>query len=228
MAICGIYKYQNLINNKIYIGKAKDIMQRKRDHRYNASNPKRDNCVFHKALRKYGENNFSFEIIEECPKEKLDEREQYWIKYYNTKIPNGYNMTFGGDGGQSDLFKKPVEQYDLYGKFLAEYGSASEAARQNNVFLSNLTAACRGETSQCGGYQWKYKGDHKEIKMIPRANGKLVAQYDKEKNLIKIYLSAADAAKETGIGVGGIRHACNGHSHSSGGFIWKYIEEGDE
>lgn len=133
---CGIYKYQNSINQKIYIGKAQDIAQRVRDHRYNASNPERDNCVFHKALRKYGEENFIFEIVEECDKSILDEREQYWIAYYNSQLPNGYNMTSGGDGGQGELFRKPVMQYSLLGEFIKEYESASEAARQLDVFKS--------------------------------------------------------------------------------------------
>lgn len=225
--ICGIYKYQNLINNKIYIGKAIDIAQRRRDHRSSSSNRK-DNCIFHKALRKYGEDNFSFEVIEECKKEELNEREKYWIKYYNSIIPNGYNMTTGGDSGQGELFRKSVCQYDLMGNFIQEYESASEAARQLKVFKSNLTAACRGETSQCGGYQWKYKDDkNKKIIPIHDRNGKFVQQYDKKMNLIKIYPSAAIAAKETGIGVGSIRNCCNGYSRSGGGYIWKYIKEGE-
>jgi len=227
--ITGIYKYQNLINGKIYIGKGLDIAQRRRDHRSDADNQK-DNCIFHKALRKYGENNFSFEIIEECLPEQLDEREQYWINFYHSYIQDplcqgGYNMTPGGDGGQGSLFKKPVYQYDLMGNFIQEFESASEAARQLNLFKSNLTAACRGETSQCGGFQWKYKNDNKEIKMIAIKNGKLVAQYDKNMNLIKIYLSAIEAAKETGIGVGSIRNCCNGFSKTGGGYIWKHWEE---
>lgn len=221
---CGIYKYQNSINQKIYIGKAQDIAQRVRDHRYNASNPKRDNCVFHKALRKYGEENFIFEIVEECDKSILDEREQYWIAYYNSQLPNGYNMTSGGDGGQGELFRKPVMQYSLLGDFIKEYESASEAARQLDVFKSNLTAACRGETSQCGGFQWKYKDDPREIKPIAKANGKLVAQYDKNNTFIKIYTSAKEASDITGIGVGSIRHCCNGRSKSAGGYIFKYLE----
>lgn len=225
----GIYKYQNLINNKIYIGKGIDIAQRRRDHRFDAER-KNDNCIFHKALRKYGEENFSFEIIEKCNQNELNEKEQYWIAYYHSYIKDplckgGYNMTPGGDGGQGELFKKPVCQYDLMGNFIQEYESASEAARQLNVFKSNLTAACRGETSQCGGYQWKYKDEDKEIKIVAVKNGKLVAQYDKEMNLIKIYLSAVEAAKETGIGVGSIRNCCNGFTKSGGGYIWRHWKE---
>lgn len=226
MAICGIYKYQNLINNKIYIGQAIDIAQRRREHRYDASNSKRDNCIFHKALRKYGEDNFSFEVIEKCSKDILNERERYWIEYYNSIIPNGYNMTTGGDSAQGEIFKKAVEQYDLYGNFIKEFDSASEAARQLNLFNSNITSACRGEYSQCGGFQWKYKDDDsKKIALIAEAKGKIVVQYDKNMNLIKIYPSAKIASQETGVNVGGIRNCCNGYSRSSGGYIWMHYEK---
>ena len=52
------------------------------------------------------------------------------------------------DGGRGELFRKSVMQYSLLGEFIQEYESAFEAARQLGVFKSNLTAACRGETSQ--------------------------------------------------------------------------------
>ena len=225
MAICGIYKYQNLINNKIYIGQAMDIAQRRREHRHDASNPHRDNCIFHKAIRKYGEDNFSFEIIEECSKGELNEKEQYQIKYYNSEIPSGYNMTSGGDSSQGEIFKKAVEQYDLYGNFIKEFENASDTARQLNLFVSNITSACRGEYSQCGGFQQKYKEDDKKITLIAETNGKIVAQYDKNMNLIKIYPSAKIASQETNINVGGIRNCCNGYSKSSGGYIQRHQEE---
>ena len=66
----GIYKYQNLINGKIYIGQSKDIARRKKDHFTRAFNNFSTNSEYdsplHRAMRKYGLENFSFEIIEEC------------------------------------------------------------------------------------------------------------------------------------------------------------------
>ena len=227
MAKCGIYKIQNIENNKIYIGQSVDIAQRWREHRSDVLT-NRDNSILHKAIKKYGIHNITFEIIEECEKNKLDEREIYWIQYYNSIIPNGYNQTSGGYSGQGDLFKKSVLQYDLKGNFIQEFESASEAARQLDVFKSNLTAACRGETSQCGGFQWKYKDTEKEIKTIPVKNGKLVYQYDKNMNLIAIYLSAVDAEKNTQIKAGNIRQCCNGRSKTAGGFVWRYLKEDEE
>ena len=94
----GIYKFTNLINGNAYIGQASNIDRRYREHisRANNSNNKEYNSVFHKALRKYGLENFSFEILEECSIEILNEREQYWINYFNT-YQKGYNCTSGGD-----------------------------------------------------------------------------------------------------------------------------------
>lgn len=97
---CGIYKITNNINNKIYIGQSQNIEQRWRSHKYESINEKQKpyNYSIHKAFRKYGLDNFSFDIIEIVPKEKLNEREIYWINYYNS-YKNGYNETLGGEGG---------------------------------------------------------------------------------------------------------------------------------
>lgn len=100
----GIYKITNLVNGKIYIGKSLNIKARFAAHRsyYKTHAPSRDIHYYHNrlytAMRQYGLENFSFEVIEECPSEKLNEREVYWIEYYDS-YNNGYNMTLGGDGG---------------------------------------------------------------------------------------------------------------------------------
>jgi len=76
---CGIYKITNLINKKVYIGQSVNIESRWRDEKA-ASNCLSDceyNSVRSRAFRKYGIENFSFEIIEECSKEQLNEREGY-------------------------------------------------------------------------------------------------------------------------------------------------------
>ena len=97
----GIYKITNKINNKNYIGKSKNIEQRWKQHIYEAEQGStRALC---RALNKYGQVNFNFEIIESISLEEYDtlsnEREKYWISYYNSFSDQGYNMTEGGDGG---------------------------------------------------------------------------------------------------------------------------------
>lgn len=99
----GIYKITNKINNKCYIGKSSDIDRRWKDHQRLAfsSGHKEYNKVLYQAFRKYGLENFNFEIIEEIEDnyESLsNEKEKYWIQFYNS-YQTGYNESLGGDGG---------------------------------------------------------------------------------------------------------------------------------
>jgi len=92
----GIYKITNMINNKCYIGQSVNIKQRWKNHK--TVNPKDHeyNYPLYQAFRKYGINNFNFEVIEECSIDELNNKEEYWIKYYNS-YNNGYNQTLGGN-----------------------------------------------------------------------------------------------------------------------------------
>lgn len=91
----GIYKITNNLNGHCYIGQSRNINKRWSDHKV-ASGNKNDkgyDYPLYKAFRKYGIENFTFEIIEECKIEELNKKEHYWIKYYNPI----YNQTEGGD-----------------------------------------------------------------------------------------------------------------------------------
>lgn len=91
-----IYKITNTINGKNYIGQTiKSIEKRFSQHKNNYTKPYFEHLALYKAFRKYGIENFTFEPIEEIDNEKLDEREIYWIKEYNSYY-NGYNSTLGG------------------------------------------------------------------------------------------------------------------------------------
>lgn len=104
--ICGIYKIENLINGKVYIGQSSDIKKRWYSHKRDSSieTSKNYNYPLYKAFRKYGVDNFKFEIIEECLKEELNDKEIYYIQLYRSYInfedSNGYNQTLGGDGSR--------------------------------------------------------------------------------------------------------------------------------
>ena len=109
----GIYKITNLINNKSYIGQSIKIESRWEEHRRNAFNFKdiNYNKCFYQAIRKYGLENFKFEVIEECKVEELDEREIYWISFYQTFPPDlgkGYNLYPGGKGNYPKLTNEQV------------------------------------------------------------------------------------------------------------------------
>lgn len=76
----GIYKITNTITNQVYIGKSVDINRRWREHKTPKAN---GNDLLHGDMKKYGTDNFRFDVIEECTKEKLLERELFYIKKYN-------------------------------------------------------------------------------------------------------------------------------------------------
>lgn len=80
----GIYKIENIINGKCYIGQSINIKRRWEIHRSELKNNTHYNQYLQKAWNKYGENSFNFSIIEECDHNKLDEREMFWVKEYNS------------------------------------------------------------------------------------------------------------------------------------------------
>mgnify|MGYP004621963407 FL=1 len=86
--IVGIYKITNLLNNKCYVGQSINIYRRWRAHR--CAN---DAYPLHAAMKKYGVENFSFEILEECNVDKLNEKESYYIQ----KLQPEYNCDCGGN-----------------------------------------------------------------------------------------------------------------------------------
>jgi group I intron endonuclease len=109
-----IYKATNKVNGKVYIGKTKYTLDhRKSEHIRKAKNGK---LLFHKALRKYGEVNFDWNVIYQCDNfEELNKAEIKFITEYNSNEV-GYNLTTGGDGGYTfsdDVLKKIGEHTKL-------------------------------------------------------------------------------------------------------------------
>lgn len=88
-------------NGKKYVGQTIHLEKRKQEHKNQACNPKcaSYDCAFHRAIRKYGVDNFEFFILEDnIPRQLLDEKEIYWIQKMNSFGNDGYNMTVGGNG----------------------------------------------------------------------------------------------------------------------------------
>ncbi len=88
---CGIYKITNKLNNMCYIGQSTNIELRWIAHIKHIKEIDNEDNYFYQQIRKYGITNFTFEILEECSIDKLNEKEQYWFKQYNCLKPNGYN-----------------------------------------------------------------------------------------------------------------------------------------
>lgn len=88
-----LYQITNLINNKKYIGQTNNIQKRWSNHKC-CNSP---NMVIAKAIKKYGVDNFKFEVLyKDIPIDKIDDLERKIIQEKNTLVPNGYNVSKGG------------------------------------------------------------------------------------------------------------------------------------
>lgn len=92
-----IYKITNTVNNKIYVGKTKNVTQRWKNHTSNVGKLRRP---LYDAMLHYGIDKFVMEIIDIGTPDNIDELEKFWIKELNS-INEGYNLTEGGGGGDT-------------------------------------------------------------------------------------------------------------------------------
>ena len=109
-----LYLITNLINNKKYVGQTiqtKGYKKRFKEHIYSALNHKTHISCLHKAISKYGPDNFEVKLlIHNIPEDKIDFYECLWIDKLNTYYRNyGYNMTFGGSGVKGYHFTEDVK-----------------------------------------------------------------------------------------------------------------------
>lgn len=200
-----IYKITNIINDKGYVGKTiHSPKKRWKSHLYYAKSG--GPMVISRAIRKHGENNFKFEVIEECLVEEINSRETYWINYHDT-FHNGYNSSMGGEGaglgvkrkrGAVHPHAKAVDCYDLKGNYLCTYNSRGEAAWETarSSRSQSINNCIEGKTFQAYGYRWTWEGEPlKEVSNRINKRGKVYGVH-LESNRKKMWKSQADAAEE--------------------------------
>ena len=202
-----IYKITNILNDKGYVGRTeKDPQERFKGHIYAAHSG--GPMVISRAIRKHGEENFKFEVLEECSVEDQYIRESQLIEKYDT-FRNGYNSSLGGEGAGAGIKRergavhpdaKAVDQYDLKGKYLCTYDSMGEGAYASGVRdtrgVGGIIACIKGITFQSYGYRWALKGEPlKEVNNRINRGGKVYGIH-LESGRKKMWKSQADATEE--------------------------------
>lgn len=123
-----IYKITNNVNGKVYIGQTiQTIKERFYQHCATKCSDSVLNMAIHKAIKKYGKSNFTIEVIEEVDKDSLNDREKFWIEYYNS-YNNGYNSTRGGQ--DSSTYCKELDTESI----IKEYNSGKSLRSIGNTF----------------------------------------------------------------------------------------------
>ncbi len=222
--ISGIYCIENIINHKKYIGQSVDIYNRWRNHKNELLHNCHDNDYLQKSFNKYGLDNFSFYIIEECFPQNLDEREIYYINYYHTLDDNyGYNLKAGGQDGTISEYGKIKKSNSLKNTY--QNTNLKEIRRQDALKQwSNpeIKAKHCGENNGMYGRTHSYEAKEKISKsqkgrVSPKRNTTPVLCVE----LNKIYSCAAEAMKQLNITTK-ILEVCKGNRATAGGYHWQF------
>lgn len=219
----GIYKITDTITGEIYIGQSIQIEHRWQEHRKRSQDLK-ENTLLYQAIRRDGLDNFIFEVIEECTKEELNDKEKYWIQYYHTWVGDpeynkGLNIQPGGDSCQ---IYNAEDFYKLWDSGM----TVTNIAKQMH---------CSPTTVQKYLYNYKDYNAHtshvrggQSILQKEKANKEIktnINQFDLKGNFIKGWASAKEIQRELGINAASIGKVLNGNRLSAGGFQWKRFGE---
>ena len=205
------------------------------------------------AIESYGKENFIKEIIETgiSDKESLNIREQYWIQTLDTKSPNGYNLTDGGDGcqGMTQETKEKIRQKNRLnvGEKCARYGKKNSENHNRILREANLGRVQSEATKEKIGQSLRGMKRSREsiIKQVetrkrnkkPYTDERIenlknkqphalkVSQYTKDCVFVAHYRSSKEAYRVTGINNATISKCCKGLLKSAGKFIWKFTNE---
>ena len=202
-----IYKIENMVNGKVYIGKTLSTPeQRWREHLKDSQKTDYSNRPLYKAFKKYGVENFKLSTIENCEESQVNEREIYWIQHYGS-FKNGYNATIGGDG-------KRYCDYDLIFALFQEGKNVKEISQITNYDI----ATCRTALDNYGITRQDRRA---------RANesiNRVVVQLDKiTEEAVGVFSSITEAYNSLGKQHSGhIAEVCNGKRKTAYGYKWKY------
>lgn len=220
----GIYVIVNLNNGKKYVGQSYSVSRRFLVHKNKLRKGKHPNIHLQSAWNKYGENSFSFEILEYCPIDALNEREEYWINAFKTYTSEGYNMTLGGNGNRGYVWSRASREH-LSAVMKISVSRYWSGKRLTEAHKEKLRAAAKNrsaETKRKIGEASRRAMANPEIKqkMILHQNNKAV--YCLELN--ETFYSISEAARETGLHSGNISKVCNGLIKKTGGYHFIFAD----
>lgn len=217
-----IYKATNKINGKSYIGQTCDVKQRIWQH---MRCYEKENCLFHRALLKYGKENFTWDVIDSCNgKKESITLEKHYIELYNT-YKNGYNENKGGVGGFN---ARAVVCLTKSGEFVKSYDSAADAQR-DGFMNTDVLLCCKGKQLTCKGHQFMFEDDYNRFgsKKYVKPESKCmrsVIQCDMNGKFINKYKSVKEASEITGANRTTISGVLSGNYKSANGYIFVYEE----
>lgn len=139
-------------SGKVYIGQTIGSKEKRwKEHLEDAHRTYKDHCkVLNKAIRKYGDDNFKVELVEECLDEELDDKEAEYITQYNSQVPNGMNIKLGGSSGKHHEDTKKKISDSLKGRIVSTETREKLSQTKNPDFPMYLQKVASGGYRVCG------------------------------------------------------------------------------
>lgn len=203
--ISGIYLITNRLSGKKYIGQSVDIYRRLNSHRF----LRQENAqAVDIAINKYGIENFTFTVLEECDENELDNREKYWCDdayNHSTYAPNGYNIA--NAGGQYGKHPDIISSYTVDGCKVNTYKSKAYASDCIGV-TSHAISQAMERNNLCQGLMWAYGDEEKIDPYCPNPKGKMIDLYDQEGKFICTFDNMTRASEFLNCNITAISQSC--------------------
>lgn len=198
-----IYRLYNKISNKSYIGQTKrTVQERWYEHLHKEKHFK---TKLANAIKKYKSDDWKVQTLEICNNNLLNQRQQYWINYYDT-FNNGYNSTIGGEGcvrlDYQIIIAQALNNIDIY--TISKLNNTSPQTIKYILDANNIS------------YETKNKGQSIAIEMIDIKTLQVIATFSS--------MSEASKYKENW-NVSTICEAVNNYRHSAYGYYWKKVNQ---
>lgn len=252
-----IYKIENKVTGKVYIGQTVQSLKRRvRVHFWALEKGKHDNAYLQSSYDKYGKECFNSSLLETCDTDDLDTAEVFWIAYYKA-FKGVYNLESGG-GRNKELHESTRKKMSIITKShgwvkskhpfakkvirlndMKVYGSMIEAAEEIGTTTGNIYQNCIGNNGACldktgvwNVFKYYKEGEKYEYKEY---DDSLVKKPKKVicVNTREIYKSTQEASKKTGVSQSKISMCCNGKRRFAGKtdngdyMVWEFVENYD-
>lgn len=249
-ALCGVYKIVNNINGKTYVGQSINIKARWKDHINTLNRNDSHSVLLQRAWNKYGPENFSFEVLELCPEDMLDEVEVKYINFYDT-IKNGYNIESGGNKNKHlpEETKRKISNAHrgiCFSEETKQKMSKSRTGEGNSMYGRHHTEEAKRKMSEAKKGRPGHPSTEYQKERARLANlGKVVSEETRKKlseaakgrpaynknprpvyciELERVFDTASDASKILNISSSNIIGCCEHTRRTCGGYSWMYAD----
>jgi group I intron endonuclease len=207
-----IYKIKNKFDNKIYIGQTiQDLEDRWKGHL-----KKNSNCRYLKsAFKKYGVDNFEFQLVCITFDNCLDDMEIKYIEHYNCLVPNGYNLRLGGNSGKHNEETKRKISEALKNRYKNGMVHPHLGKKPSEETRKKLSEAKKGKT-------YNQKSIEKRIITQRIKRNRQIIQFDLQGNKLNSFDSCKEVGEYIGTTTSNICMCLTGKTKTTKGFIWKY------